>query len=421
VAKARAAGSGRGPGRPRKPRAEPAPAAPPPTPGAGRGRGRRSGAATRAEAAAAPARRLEGADAKVAGALADLGHGVVAAAERGRNPAIAIPTRALSNVRFNAERAIIEMGSAKQKRSFFNVNMAKRFMQTFLVAKGCKELVDQGKTTSIRDLYYHLKHSIGRTSESTFDEQDESDALIEDLEVTVDALREELHLFAENKGAMVGEITIEDKGDVIDCRRMGTGGYSIPSIVEADVVRFRKNDARFVLLIEKGAVWRRFNEDRFWQKHKCILVHGGGQPPRGVRRLLYRFAHELKLPLYVLVDNDPWGYYIFSVVKQGSINLAYESRRMAVPSAKFIGMSSFDAAKFDLPRDVLIRLNDQDRERAKELLAYPWFQSPAWQKEIRNQLQTGVKYELEALSNKDFSFITEQYLPRKMREKDWLS
>ena len=79
-----------------------------------------------------------------------------------------------------------------------------------------------------------------------------------------------------------------------------------------------------------------------------------------MRRLLYRFADELKLPVYVLVDNDPWGYYIYSVVKQGSINLAYESRRMAVPTARFIGMSSFDAAKFDLPRTVTIQLQDQN-------------------------------------------------------------
>lgn len=345
---------------------------------------------------------------------------MIADAARGKNPAIAVPLRALSNVRFNKARSIIEMGNARQRRSFFNVTMAKRFLQTFLVARGCKELVDQGKTTSIRDLYYHLKHSLGRTSESTFDEQDESDALIEDLEVTVDALREELHLFAENKGAMVGNLTIVDRGDVIDCRRMGTGGYSVPSIVEADVLQFRKCDAKFVLLIEKGAVWRRFNEDRFWSKWKCVLLHGGGQPPRGVRRLLFRMANELSLPVYVLVDNDPWGYYIYSVVKQGSINLAYESRRMAVPAARFIGMSSFDAEKFALPRDVIIRLGDQDRGRAQELLKYPWFQQKEWQREIRNMLATGVKYELESFSNRDFSFITEKYLPKKLKDEDWL-
>src|SRR5438552_17790588 len=201
---------------------------------------------------------------------------------------------------------------------------------------------------------------------------------------------------------------------------MGTGGYSIPSIVEADVVQFRKCDAKFVLLIEKGAVWRRFNEDRFWSKWKCVLVHGGGQPPRGVRRLLYRLNHELSLPVYVLVDNDPWGYYIYSVVKQGSINLAYESRRMAIPKAKFIGFSSADPDRYGLPRNVGIKLNDKDINRARELLKYKWFQKKEWQNEIKGMLSTGLKYELDALANKDFQYLTKSYLPRKLKEEDWL-
>jgi len=79
---------------------------------------------------------------------------------------------------------------------------------------------------------------------------------------------------------------------------------------------------------------------------------------------------ELKLPLYVLVDNDPWGFYIYSVVKQGSINLAYESMRMAVPEARFLGLSSFDKEKFQLPNNVIIRMEDVDVSRAKQMLSY---------------------------------------------------
>ena len=119
---------------------------------------------------------------------------------------------------------------------------------------------------------------------------------------------------------------------------MGSGGYSIPSICEPEVIQFDKCDAKFILHVEKDTVWRRFNEDKFWRKHDCLLTHGGGQPPRGVRRLLYRLHNELKLPVYCLLDNDPWGYYIYSVLKQGSINLAYESKRMAIPDAKFLGL-----------------------------------------------------------------------------------
>ncbi len=349
--------------------------------------------------------------------LAEMVVSQIGAAE---NPSLSIPIRSLSNVSFNARKRIIEMGDNTSNRPFFDLGNAKRFMQTMLMSSELLKLQDQAKTTSIRDMFYHCKHTIEGTREETFDGQDESDPVIEDLEVTLGVLREELRVFANPGGSMVGPMTIRDAGDEIELSRMGSGGWAVPSIVEPGVIEFLKTRAKFILLIEKAAVWMRFNEDRFWESHNCMIIHGGGQPPRGVRRLCHRMVYELGLPLYVLVDNDPWGYYIYSVVKQGSINLAFESARMAVPKARFIGMSSYDAAEFDLSPSVTIRLNDKDIARAKEIMAYPWFQDRRWQREIKHMLKLGVKLELEALSNKEFSFIADTYVPHKLKQAKWL-
>ncbi len=340
---------------------------------------------------------------------------------REQNPAVSIPIRALSNVTFSAKRQLIELGDKSQSREFFNVSMAKKFMQTFLVAGACKDLLESGKTTSIRDLFYMTKHTIKGAKENTFDDQVESDPIIEDLEVSLDALREELHLFAAKRGSMVGPMVIVDAGDEIDLARMGSGGWSIPSITEDYVIEFKKSEAEYVLLVEKEAVWHRLNEDKFWKKHKCMLVTGNGQATRGVRRLLQRMATELKIPLYVLVDNDPWGLYIYSVVKQGSISLAYESMRMAVPKARFLGLRTRDFKRFKLSEDVKIDLEKEDIARAKQMLAYPWFAAKHWQEEIGDLLAAGFKMEIEALSNKDISFVTDVYVPEKIAKKDWLA
>jgi len=364
--------------------------------------------------------RLDAVSKQTAQKIEKLAETVVRSVKGGKNPFVEIPIRSLANVKFNERRRLIELGSQRQKRYFFNVAMAKKFMQTFLVSDACKELIDSGKTTSIRDLYYITKHTIGETKQNTFEEQDESDPIIEDLEVALDALREELHLFASRKGSMVGPITIRDTGDTIDLRRMGSGGWAVPSIVEENVIEFVRHEAKYILLIEKDAVWTRFNEDKFWKRERCIILQGGGQPPRGVRRLVQRLHSELKLPVYVLVDNDPWGFYIYSVMKQGSINLAYESMRMAVPDARFVGLSSFDKDKYKLPVNVAIKMDDGDNNRAKQMLAYPWFQAKQWQREIEEMVRSGMKFELEALSRRGISFITEEYLPRKLRDRDWL-
>jgi DNA topoisomerase-6 subunit A len=378
-------------------------------------------------------RKPSGRDRAAAGErIAKLAREVVCVIHDRQDPYVDIPSRTLSNVQFNETKRIIELLDGKQRRSFFSLlgrrkgegSQAKKFMQTLRVAEVCRKLIDAGDSTSIRDLFYNLKVPIksadSKARELVFFEQDESDPIIEDIEVTVGALREELGVHAETKGAMVGPMSIIDNGDRIDLAAMGSGGWAIPSIVEAEVIQFVKCSAKFVLLIEKGAIWQRFNKDRFWEREKCLIVHGGGQPPRGVRRLVFRMHHELKLPVYVLVDNDPWGYYIYSVMKQGSINLAFESQRMAIPAARFIGMSSFDAERFGIPSHVPMPLTEEDRRRAREIREYPWFQRKEWQREIKHMEALGVKLELEALSNKHFSFITEEYLPKKLAARQWL-
>jgi DNA topoisomerase-6 subunit A len=313
------------------------------------------------------------------------------------------------------------MGDSTQTRSLFNVGQAKKFMQTLLLAKGSRELIKAEKTLSLRGMYYMTLHTIEGTNEKTFNDQGESDTVLEDLEVSLGGLREELHVFAKKRGTMVGNITVEDNGDEIDCRRMGTGGYAIPSICEPSVIQFKKCDADFVLHVEKDTVWSRFNEDRFWETHNCILTEGSGQPPRGVRRLLHRLNKELGLPIYCLLDCDPWGHYIYSVIKQGSINLAFESQRMAIPDAKYIGIRAEDYDRCELSPDVRIALNDRDITRAKQIAEYPWFKDKRpWQKEIKRLLSNGFKMEVESLITKDISYVTETYVPDRLREKDFL-
>ncbi len=151
-----------------------------------------------------------------------------------------------------------------------------------------------------------------------------------------------------------------------------------------------------------------------------MLLTGNGQPPRGVRRLARRLHEEKKLPVYVLVDNDPWGYYIYSVIKQGSINLAFESQRMAIPKAKFIGLSSADPEALRAAAQRRHQAQRQGHRPRQGAAGYAWFQKKGWQAEIKRMLSSGLKYELDALANKDFQFLTKKYLPRKLKEKDWL-
>jgi DNA topoisomerase VI subunit A len=365
--------------------------------------------------------RIRARDAETQKKIVTLADSVATRALSGADPVITVPTRTKSNTEWNAKKGILQMGKGAQERQLFNLSQAKSFMQTMLHGASIKDLIAAEKTLSLRGMFYKALHTVAGTKEKTFEDQDESDGILEDLEVSLGALREELHIYAKKRGTMVGNITIIDSGDEIDCRRMGSGGYAIPSITEPDVIEFKKCEAKFVLHVEKDTVWGRFNEDRFWEKHNCILTEGSGQPPRGVRRLLRRLNEELGLPIYCLLDCDPWGHYIYSVIKQGSISLAFESERLAIPNAKFLGVRSKDYHECELSDDVQISLNDTDIKRAREIAAYPWFEKhKGWQREIEAMLKNGFKMEVESLITKDISYVTEEYVPERLRKKDWL-
>jgi DNA topoisomerase VI subunit A len=378
-------------------------------------------AKTKSPSKSTSSKRTSARDKATLGKIVNMADDVSSSAFKGRDIAVAIPMRTRSNTIWNKKRGILQMGDAKATRELFNLNQAKQFMQTVLHGKSIRELIDADKTLSLRAMFYKGLHTVAGTSEKTFTDQDESDGVLEDLEVSLGALREELHVFAKKAGTMVGNITVVDNGDEIDCRRMGSGGYAVPSIVEDEVVQFKKVDADFVLHVEKGTVWSRFNEDRFWEKHNCILTEGAGQPPRGVRRMLKRLNEEHKLPIICLLDCDPWGHYIYSVIKQGSISLAFESERLAIPDAKFLGIRAKDYEECELSDDVQIELNDNDKKRANEIAAYPWFKEHrGWQKEIAKMQSNGFKMEVESLITKDISYVTEEYVPERLKKKDWL-
>ena len=349
--------------------------------------------------------------------LKNLGEDILKDIEQGRNPDIDIPIRSLSNVFYDEKTKQLTLGDKVSKRFLFNVAHAKRFMQTMLVSSFCKQLQEENIHTSLRDLFYALKRTLPGSEENTFDEQSESDPIIVDLEVMLDILREQLHLNADVRGRVVGDVIVKDRGDVINWSKLGSGGWAIPSNVED--IEIKKVNAKYILAIEKNAAFERLHEDKFWQKEKCILITTQGQAARGPRRLIQRLSTDFKLPVYIFTDADSYGWYIYSVIKYGSISLAHISERLGCPNAKFLGLTISDVDEFGL-KDYTIKAREVDIKRAKEMLKYDWFQHKAWQKELKLMVERKIKAELEALSGRGLKFMTEVYLPTKIKNKEFL-
>ncbi len=53
--------------------------------------------------------------------------------------------------------------------------------------------------------------------------------------------------------------------------------------------------------------------------------------------------------------------------------------------------------------------------------AYPWFKDKKWQREIQDALlDNRSRWRSTRLLTKSISFITEEYIPKKLRDRDYL-
>jgi len=336
--------------------------------------------------------------------------------DAGRKPQLKMPKRTLSNVRYDPKIGYLQLGKGALTRTL-TYNTVKSFAQTLRMMELSKDTVDEGEEVSKREAYYISKN----WGEARFDEQPESDTVMDDIEALFAVNRERLGFVPEEKGGEVaGALTVIDEdmesGEKIkiDCTRFGRGAYSIPINVEG--LQF-DTKAKFILAIETAGMFQRLNNHAFWREVNCVLVSMGGVPTRACRRFIRRLCEEFKLPVYAFVDGDPYGYAnIYRTLKVGSGNSAHINEFFCVPEAKLLGVTPYDIEKYDLPTHPL---NETDVKRAKDILRNdPFFQHyDAWKKAIEKMLKMGQRVEQQAFAKHSLNFVIETYLPEKLADK----
>src|SRR5262245_23775059 len=358
----------------------------------------------------------------VKGRITDVARALHGTIGRRGAPRLDFPARTLGNVVYGAKDGWFEIGGQKVERTL-TVNTVKTFAQTLRFMALSKELVERNDFATKRDAYYQSKN----WGEARFDEQPESDAVMDDVEAlfsTYDVSREELRFYPEEHGgAVAGELVVVDADPEtgepleIDCTKFGSGAYSIPS--SGEHLGFR-TDAKFILAIETGGVFQRLNYHRYWQRAKCILVELGGVPTRATRRFIRRLSEHRgrpHLPVYAFTDCDPYAFAnIYRTLKVGSGNAAHISRFFCVPQATFLGVTPQDILDHKLT-DATHKLLDADVKRAKDALKNdPFFQmQPKWQHALRQQMQMGVRAEQQAFAKWDLNYVMDKYLPAKLK------
>ena len=339
-----------------------------------------------------------------------------------RKPQMQFPIRSLANVKYDPKKGHFVIKGKTSTRTL-TYNTVRTFAQTVrLMATTKNDLLDKDDIAGKREVYYNSKS----WGECRFDEQPESDTLLDDMEAMLGVNREQLGYIPEERGGEVaGPLTVVDTNPItgkkvkIDCAHLGTGAWSIPSRVEQ--LEF-DSSGKFILVIETASLFQRLVHHQFYETAKCILVSMSGVPTRACRRFIRRLADDQGLPVYVFTDGDPYGYCnIYRTLKVGSGQSAHINTFFCVPQAQYLGVTPQDIIDYNL-EDATHPLEEADVKRAKDALKNDPFvkHHKEWQKTLDQMLKMGVRIEQQAFAKHGLNFVLENYLPEKLKKKQFL-
>ncbi len=350
---------------------------------------------------------------KVLSSLRDLGNQVYGQILKNEFPSFKMPSRSISNIIYDDQTRQYILGKRSVKRSARNVRHIRPFTQLLWTAMFVDELTEQNKTSTLRDVFYSAQ-----AYEMDFQDQQESDSLITDLETVSTYSREDFNVYPEERSAIFGDLTVEYtipgyEGKRLNLTSHPDGVMIGPALTTSELIRPDRSKVDKIIAIEKGGLFTRFIEERVHERFKAVLIHTAGQAPRATRFLLRRLNQELKVPVYIFTDGDPWGMHIAMVIISGSANAAH-LRDLNTPDAIWGGVWATDIVDYKLPSDPL---TDLDKKRLDELQKDPRYAGDLWRREIDTFRKVGRKSEQEAFSRYGLTYIVDKYLPQKLKLK----
>ncbi|KAF7151930.1 hypothetical protein RHSIM_Rhsim02G0235800 [Rhododendron simsii] len=286
-------------------------------------------------------------------------------------------------------------------RSLMRANTAKAFIRVWKVMEMCYQVLVQEKRLTQRELFYKLLCC-------------SPDYFTSQLQVNS---RYSLGIMASSRGAVAGRLLLQEPNqEVVDCSACGSSGYAISGDLNLLEKLVMKTDARYIIVVEKHAIFQRLAEDCIYNQIPSILVTAKGYPDIATRFLLHRISRTFPdLPIFGLVDWNPAGLAILCTFKFGSIGMGLEAYRYAC-NVKWLGVRKDDLEL--LPEQSFIPLKPRDLQIAKSL-ASSEILPDNYKEELAVMVESGKRAEIEALYFHGYDFLG-RYIAKKIVQANYI-
>lgn len=221
-----------------------------------------------------------------------------------------------------------------------------RFAAILKVLDVVYEGLVMGITATKRDIYY--KHA------RLFKSQAVVDRIVDDLAATWHVDRSVLRVVAGVKGLAAGGLTIHlNTGGAIDCLHSSTG-VLLPQRHDIRHLEVASSVA-WVLVVEKESAFHVLTRGSL-TTHQ-IIITGKGYPDLSTREFVHLLSDMSDVPIYALVDFDPYGLDILATYKLGSAGMAHASNALTTERISWLGVKSCDV--MDIMGRGLVVLEDR--------------------------------------------------------------
>ncbi|KRT82838.1 hypothetical protein AMK59_3491, partial [Oryctes borbonicus] len=144
-------------------------------------------------------------------------------------------------------------------------------------------------------------------------------------------------IHATQKGLVYGDLTITLSGnEIINCNTFR--GTLIPH--NLNKITKLESNASFILIVEKDSIFQKLLDEGLPNRlpRTFILITGKGSSDVCTRLFIKKLWQILYIPVFALVDADPYGIEIMLTYRFGSVALAHLSDYLALPSLRWIGI-----------------------------------------------------------------------------------
>ena len=117
---------------------------------------------------------------------------------RGELPSITMPSRTKKNIEYDEQAEVWKYGDRERLREAGTEKSALHILKMAYVIWFLKNQITENRSSTLRELYY-----ISEGWKRKFSAQNDSNLLVEDLEILTDVQREHFHLRPEEDGASI--------------------------------------------------------------------------------------------------------------------------------------------------------------------------------------------------------------------------